>query len=62
MAKTKEPKEQKPLAKQEPAKPKTQKEQSERFVKAAREIECDESGEVFEKAFALVTSGKNAGH
>lgn len=39
---------QKPSGKK--AKKLSQKEQSERFVKAARELEADESGEAFEKA------------
>ena len=42
--------------KKEKAKPKlTDKEQSERFKQAARELGVDESGEAFEKAFTSVT-------
>jgi hypothetical protein len=35
-----------------------EKPQSERFIETAREIEADESGEGFERAFEEVTGGK----
>lgn len=51
--------------KKKPAKPKpetTDKEQSERFKQAARELGVDESGEQFEKAFkAIASSDKKPG-
>lgn len=36
----------------------TQKEQSERFRQTARELECDESGDALERAFAKIVSPK----
>jgi hypothetical protein len=37
------------------------KEQSERFKETARQLETDESGEAFDRAFGVVTSTKNTG-
>ena len=34
----------------------SQKEQSERFIKTARELETDESGDSFEEAISKITS------
>jgi hypothetical protein len=46
--------------KKKKAKPKlSDKEQSERFIEAARELCADESGENFEKAFWSVSQNKN---
>lgn len=36
----------------------TQEKQSERFVKTARELECDESGKAFEKAIKVIIPNK----
>lgn len=35
-------------------KPKDERPQSERFIETAREIECDESGEAFERSFGRI--------
>ncbi len=40
-------------------KEKDQKAQSERFIKKAKELGVDESGEVFERAFKKVASHKS---
>ncbi|WP_156928567.1 hypothetical protein [Bradyrhizobium sp. th.b2] len=46
--------------KKKKAKPKlTDKEQSERFKQAARELGVDETGEEFEKAFKKIVRPKN---
>lgn len=43
------------------AKALSQKEQSERFREAARELESDESGEAFERAIKRISLQKNGG-
>lgn len=41
------------------AKKLTQKEQSERFIEAARKLEVDETGEAFEQAMSQVVKSKH---
>ena len=55
MAETKKPKGQKPVAVQTSSKPKTQKEQSERFIATARELGCDEDGAKLDAALAQIS-------
>ncbi len=46
--------------KKKKAKPKlTDKEQSERFIEAARELDVDETGKTFESAFQKIVSRKS---
>jgi len=40
------------------AKPKADKKQRQRFIGKARELECDESGETFERAFKTLVPPK----
>jgi hypothetical protein len=42
------------------AKPKPDKKQGQRFVDAARELECDESGKMFEQTFKALVPPKRA--
>ncbi len=39
-------------------KPKNQKEQSERFIKTAQELKCDESTEAFDRTFEKLIAFK----
>ena len=59
MAQTQKPKVPKPLAKRDAAKPKTQKEQSERFIKTALELGCDETGESFSRAIEKILPSRS---
>jgi hypothetical protein len=45
---------QSPKAKTKPKAEKPEKPQIERFKKLARELECDETGEAFERTFAKI--------
>ncbi len=48
---------QKPRAKPNP-KPRAEKPQIERFKEIARQLECDETGDAFERAFAKIAPPK----
>jgi len=54
----------KPKPKAKPKKPKkmTAKQQYERFVQTARELECDESGKPFDKSVKAILQPKKAPH